>query len=251
MSSLRSKKRSRLFLDAADQADWQRWLPTGLFYGITTNPTLLAGGGLDCSLSEIERLVRAAFTFDIEELHVQTWGATTQALLERGRIVASFDSRVVVKVPISFEGVAAVKALRAEGVRTTFTALYAVHQALTAALVEPEYAAPYLGRISDGGRDGHAEVVAMNEILRALDAPTRLLVASIRTAADLTRLAQAGLDTYTIGVRVARELFSDPQTLAATVAFEAAASDGFTSDAVSSAPRADSNLEPSQPDIRK
>jgi transaldolase len=222
-TSLRSSKRIRLFLDSAVDADWNAWLPIGLFYGATTNPTLLARAGLRCDMETIYELVRAAFAFDIEELHVQTWGESVEAMLVRGREIAALDPRIVVKVPITLEGVAVVRALRAAGIRTTFTALYAPHQALTAAVVEAEYAAPYLGRISDTGRDGHAEVVAMHEILRASGSPTRLLVASIRTAADLGRLARAGLDTYTIGERVASDLFSDPDTAAATAVFEAAA----------------------------
>jgi transaldolase len=191
---------------------------------VTTNPTLLARAGLRCDMETIRELVRAAFTFDIEELHVQTWGGSAEAMLKRGREIAALDPRIVVKVPITLEGVAVVRALRTAGIRTTFTALYAQHQAFTAALIEAEYAAPYLGRISDAGRDGLAEVVAMHAILRACESSTRLLVASIRTAADLGPLARAGLDTFTIGERVASELFADPDTTAATAAFEAAAS---------------------------
>ena len=175
-------------------------------------------------MATIGELVRAAFTLDIDELHVQTWGGSARAMLERGREIAALDARIAIKVPITLEGVAVVRALRAAGIATTFTALYAPHQAFTAALVEAEYAAPYLGRISDSGRDGFAEIVAMETILRALESSTRLLVASIRTAADLGRLARAGLDTFTIGERVASDLFSDPETAAATAAFEAAAS---------------------------
>lgn len=222
----RAGQRIRLFLDSARVTDWEAWLPSGLFYGATTNPTLLAGAGLACDLGTIRRLARAASALDVRELHVQTWGETAEAMLERGREIALLEPRIVVKVPITRAGVAVVRALRAAGVRTTFTALYAPHQALTAALVEAEYAAPYLGRIADSGRDGHAEVARMQAILRALDSPTRLLVASIRTAADLARLAEAGLDTYTIGASVAAELFSDPQTLVATAAFEAASAGG-------------------------
>lgn len=222
-SSLRSAKRIRLFLDSAVRADWNAWLSTGLFYGVTTNPTLLARAGFRCDMATVAELARVAFAFDIEEMHVQTWGGTVDAMLARAREIAALDVRIVVKVPITLEGVAVVRALRAAGIATTFTALYASHQAFTAALVEAEYAAPYLGRISDSGRDGLAEVVAMQTILRALESSTRLLVASIRTAEDLGRLARAGLDTFTIGERVANDLFSDPETAAATAAFEAAA----------------------------
>jgi transaldolase len=215
--------RIRLYLDSAQRTDWENWLATGLFYGITTNPTLLASAGLRCDVATLRVVVATALAYGLEEVHVQTWGATAAEMLERGREIAALDERVVVKVPITREGVATVRALHADGIATTFTALFSPHQALTAALAGATYAAPYLGRISDGGRDGHAEVVAMHAILRELQSPTRLLVASIRTVADLGRLAGAGLDTYTIGARVAGELFAEPETIVAAATFEAAA----------------------------
>jgi len=148
---------------------------------------------------------------------------THSKMVEHGKALAAINHRVVVKVPITRAGVAAVRRLRSLDIVTTFTALYASHQAVTAAVVGAEYAAPYLGRITDSGRDGYAEIIAMQTILNRLDSPTRLLVASIRSADDIGRLAQAGLDTYTFSAAVAAELFSDRQTLEATAVFEAAA----------------------------
>ena len=136
-------------------------------------------------------------------------------MVQHGIELAAINHRVVVKVPITQAGVAAVRRLRAREIKTTFTALYAPHQALTAAIVGVEYAAPYLGRISATGRDGLAEIVAMQTILNQLDSSTRLLVASIRHAVDLARLAQAGLDTYTLDANVAGELFAERETLEA------------------------------------
>jgi transaldolase len=213
----------RLFLDSAERAHWDEWLPSGLFYGITTNPILLEKAGLPCDMPVVAGLVRAAFSFEIEELHVQTWGVTAEAMLARGREIAALDPRIVIKVPVTREGAAIAQALSAAGTPVTLTALYAPFQALIAALARSQYAAPYFGRIADSGRDAYADIAAMKAILSGLEAPVRLLVASIRTAAEIGTLAATGLDTFTIGAHVASELFSDPQTAAAAADFERAA----------------------------
>jgi transaldolase len=215
--------RIRLYLDSAKRHEWDNWLATGLFYGVTTNPTVLAAAGIACRISSLTDLVHVALEHGIHEVHLQTWGATADEMVEHGSALAKINHRVVVKVPITRMGVEVVRRLRSRDVLTTFTALYAPHQAVTAAVVGVEYAAPYLGRITDSGRDGHAEVIAMHTILNRLDSTTRLLVASIRSADDIGRLAQAGVDTYTLSAAVAAELFSDRQTLEATAIFEAAA----------------------------
>ena len=216
----------RLFLDSADRNAWEHWLPSGMFFGVTTNPTILEAAGLACRLPVIADLARAAFAHGIEELQVQTWGTNTAPLVRNGLALAALSPRIVVKVPVTFEGVRAVATLHREGVRTTLTAVYAPHQALTAAAAGASYVAPYFGRMGDLGRDALAEIVAMRSILAAAGRPTRLLIASIRSAADLASLAAAGLDTFTFGTRVAEGLFADPDTIKASAAFETAAAKG-------------------------
>ena len=215
--------RIRLFLDSANRADWGEWLSSGLFYGVTTNPTLLEAAGVACAIDALERLIHAALEHAIHEVHVQTWGETADLLFERGVALAAINHRVVIQVPVTRAGVAAVRRLQAREIKTTFAAVYSAHQALTAAVIGVDYVAPYVGRISDSGRDGIAEVIAMHTLLERLDSPTRLLVTSIRSADELARLAQAGIDTYTFGAIVAAELFNNEQTLRATAAFETAA----------------------------
>ncbi len=215
--------RIRIYLDSADHHEWENWLSTGLFYGVTTNPSVLAAASVPCRIDALTDLVRDTLKYGIHEVHLQTWGATNELMVEHGIALAAINHRVVVKVPITRDGVAVVRRLRSREIRTTFTSLFAPHQALTAAVVGVEYAVPYLGLIIDSGADGYAEVVAMQTILSRLESSTRLLVASIRSAADLEHLAQYGLDSYTLSPRVATELFAEKQTLAAAAGFEAAA----------------------------
>lgn len=215
--------RPRLFLDSADRAAWDEWLPTGLFHGITTNPTILANAGVANTLAELSRLSHIAFEADVAEFQAQTWGRSSDALIANGRVIAAMDPRMVVKVPITREGAIAAATLKAEGVRITMTAVYTAHQALTAAAIGADYVAPYLGRMNDAGRDGYGEIAAMQEIIQASGSETRVLVASLRAADDLVRLGRLGLDTFTFSPKVAAALFAEELTEAAAEVFEKAA----------------------------
>ncbi|MFM9109965.1 MAG: transaldolase family protein [Prochlorococcaceae cyanobacterium] len=210
----------RLFLDSAHPADWQQWLPSGLFHGITTNPTLLRRAGLTCGCATLESLCHQAVELGCRELHLQAWGADSVTLEQRGRGLAGLAPEVVVKVPISCAGAAAAQALIRDGLPLTLTACYGVPQVLVAAVLGARYVAPYLGRISDSGLDGEAEVRAMQASLRGLGSTTRLLVASLRDTASLGRLTAAGLDTFTISASMAAALLTNSQTEHAARAFE-------------------------------
>lgn len=210
----------RLFLDTADVAQWQRWLPTGLFHGVTTNPTILKSLGLECRLETLQSLVEKAVALGAHEVQVQAWGGSEARYVENGRTIARLDPRVTVKIPITEDGVRAARHLAREGRSITLTALYAAHQAVTAAALGVAYAAPYLGRLGDAGRDGQAIVRQMQAIVRSADAPTRILVASIRSVDDIAALVADGLDTFTFSPAIAEQLFSDSLTRHAADAFE-------------------------------
>ena len=120
-------------------------------------------------------------------------------------------------------GVKAATQLIRSGCRVCLTACYHHKQALIAASIGAEYIAPYLGRMTDIGKDGVTECVDMQEITDGLGSDTRILVASIREAQTLTQLAEAGLETFTFSSDVARELFHEPLTDEAAAVFEKAA----------------------------
>lgn len=213
----------RFFLDSADRGAWDEWLPLGIFHGATTNPVLLEAARVPCETEALARLAGRAFDLGAAEVHMQTWGRTRDTYADRGRALAAIDPRVVVKAPTTVEGTAAAARLRRDGVRLTMTAIYSAAQALAASALGADYAAPYLGRMSDAGRDGFGEIVAMARALRAHGSTTRLLVASLREPSDLVRLAAEGLDTFTFGPKLAAALFADDLARAAVEAFEAAA----------------------------
>jgi len=214
----------RLFLDSADPQAWRQWLPSGLFRGITTNPTLLRRAGQPCSLEGLERLCGQALELGAQELHLQAWGAD---LMGCGRALAALaPGRIWVKLPITRAGADAARSLIAEGHAITFTACYEPAQVLLAAALGAEYIAPYLGRIGDLGCDGHGELVRMQRCVVGVGSPLRLLVASLRSPDDLARLAAEGLDSFTISPAIAAALFAVEPTKAAAAQFERAAAGG-------------------------
>jgi len=218
--------RTQYFLDTADVAEYARWLPTGMFYGVTTNPLILQRAGLPCDLETVRRLHDACIEdYGMEVFMAQAWGGTTEALVECGKNLAAIGGEggtLVVKLPLTKEGVAAAAQLRCGLCMTT---CYAPHQVLTSCAVGAEYVAPYLGRLGDAGRDGMGLVGQMQAIAdnQAGDAETRVLVASIRDAEQMADLAAQGCDTFTFSPAVAAQLFGEELTLNAAADFEAAA----------------------------
>ena len=195
--------RLRLFLDSADPQAWSQWLPSGLFHGITTNPTLLKQAGQPCRLEHLRQLSQQALDLGCRELHLQAWGGDAASYLACGRQLASLAlGPIVVKLPVTRAGASA-------------------PQVLIAAALGAAYIAPYLGRIGDQGRDGLAELVSMQHSLDGLGSSVRLLVASVRQPADLGRLAAEGLSTFTISPAIAAGLFGSEATATDARRFEA------------------------------
>ncbi len=213
----------RLMLDSADVRQWEEWLPLGLFYGVTTNPLLLERAQVPCEVESLATLAKKAFGYGVQEIQIQAWGGTINGYVQIGHRLAEIDPRVVVKIPVTQAGTAAAVELIRSGVRVTLTGVYAVPQVLIAAAIGAEYAAPYLGRIHDSGRNGCEDLGAMQRSLDGTHSNTRLLVASIRRAEDMATLAAQGLNTFTFSTAIAHQLFDVPETLSATEAFEAAA----------------------------
>ncbi|HEY9608368.1 transaldolase family protein [Allocoleopsis sp.] len=215
--------RIRLFIDTADTTEWQNWLPTGLFYGVTTNPLLLERAQVTCSVEQLKELAKQALNLGAKEVQLQSWGTSIDRLMKTGELLAAIDKRVVVKVPITKVGTEAAYRLMAQGIRITLTGVYAVHQVLIAAALGADYAAPYLGRINDLGRNGRDDLVAMQREIAGVGSATRILVASIRSVDDIAFLATQGLDTFTFSPAIAEAFFNVTATNQAAADFEQAA----------------------------
>jgi transaldolase len=209
-------------VDSAEEKDWQHYLPTGIFYGVTTNPKLLNQTGIGFTIDRLAKLAQTAFELGANEIHLQAWGCEMEQMLKIARELARIDQRVMVKVPITPKGILCARKLIAEGSNVTLTAVHLAQQVLIAIALGARYAAPYLGRMTDGGLNGIEEVTSMGQIVTAMDSPLRLLVASIRQTADLKTLAERGLNTFTLLPKIIDDLLENELTRQAVISFEEA-----------------------------
>lgn len=213
-----------LYLDTADRAAAESLLATGLFAGLTTNPTILRRASK--GVADVADIYRWAVDAGAREVFLQAWGDSPQVLVERAQQLRELGPEVVVKFVATRAGSSACAAMAARGVPTLLTAVYDPGQAMLAAAAGATYIAPYLGRLNDAGRDGTAEVVAMHQVLVATGSSTKVLLASIRSVPEMVELARHGVDCFTMAPQVAEQLFADPTTAAAARTFEDAVLDG-------------------------
>lgn len=208
----------RLYIDTADRAAAEDLLATGLFEGLTTNPSILQRAG--AGVADIPEIYRWATAAGAREVFFQAWGEDTATLVRRGWELRELGDEVVVKLVASRAGSAACAALAAEGVPTLLTAVYDPGQAIVAAAAGATYIAPYLRRLHAAGRDGSGDVLAMHELLTATGSPTRVLLASIPDVPAMVGLARRGVDCFTMAPAIAEQFFADELTAEAVTMFE-------------------------------
>ena len=217
---------SRFFLDTASIDEWNELIPLGIFHGITTNPTILERCGVSCTVESVHELAATALGM-VDEFLCQAWGSTGEEMYNIGMELSAPDrERIVIKCPVTAEGTKAASRLISKGVRVCLTACYNSNQALVAGSCGADYLAPYLGRMTDAGRDGLMECQKMQDAVDGMGSTTRIMVASIRNADDMATLAAGGCDTFTFSPDCARSLFSDELTNTAAADFEEAAKRG-------------------------
>ena len=211
-----------LYLDSAVRAGVERLLRTGVFRGITTNPNILHKAGL--SGADIPDVYRWAVDGGAQDVFLQTWGRTHDEMFDRAQQLLELGDRVIVKVPATREGIPVAGRLVRTGAPVLLTAVYSLHQAVTAGAIGVDFVAPYLGKVTEEGGFGRETVAGMQRVLRQTRCSTRVLAASIRTTPDMTDLSQQGVDAFALPVTVADRLFEDLFTDVAAKLF-----DGITS----------------------
>ena len=211
----------KLFLDSADESEWRKWLPTGLFFGVTTNvqlleksETLATANDEDFSFQTLLDLVDAALEYEsVNEVHVPSWGLDSDEIWKNGIVLAKNDpQRIVVAVPCTFEGVKAANALVADGARVQISGVFAPHHALMAAAIGASYVAPTFGKMYDAGRDGFKATEEMMKTITKCGSESKILVKNVRSAVDLANLGSIGCDTFAISAEVCEDMFSDSLT---------------------------------------
>jgi len=208
----------KLYVDTADRNAAESLLATGLFHGVTTNPTILQRASK--GVADLKEIYSWAIDAGAQEVFFQAWGEEPAILIERGQWLRDLGREVVVKFVATRAGSTACAALTARGIPTLLTAIYDPGQAIVAAAAGATYIAPYLGRMNDAGRQGIADVVAMHEVLVATGSTTKVLLASIRNVPDMVAVARHGVDCFTMAPDVAEQFFSDPTTAEAARTFE-------------------------------
>ena len=208
----------KLYLDTADRGAAESLLATGLFAGVTTNPTILKRASK--GVGDLPEIYRWATDAGASEVFLQAWGEDSATLIKRGQRLRDLGREVVIKFVATRAGSTACTVLAARGIPTLLTAIYDPGQAIVAAAAGATYIAPYLGRLNDAGRQGIAEVVAMHEVLVATGSTTKVLLASIRSVPDMVALARHGVDCFTMAPDVAEQFFTDPTTAEVARTFE-------------------------------
>jgi transaldolase len=206
-----------LYIDAADRQLIEELWGSGVFAGVTTNPTILDRAGL--GQRDVPDLYTWLTDLGVGTVYVQVVGRTRDEMLRSAEALRALGP-LTVKVPATAAGFSAAGALVRDGAQVLLTAVYSPVQALMARDCGIQGVAPYVGRMTDAGRAGVESVVAMQQAIGT--EPTRILAASLRSADDITRLAAAGVPDFTLGAALAQSVLDDELTRAAVDEFEAA-----------------------------
>lgn len=210
-----------LYIDSADQRALERCLPHPLVYGVTTNPTLMKRAGV--SWTDLPHLIGRVLELGAKVVQVQVRSQEAQDMVVDARRYLTWaePGRVVIKIPATRQGLAAAAELSHERVPVTMTAVFEVEQALWSAMVGAQYAAPYLGRLNDQGRNGLGVIREMQTVLErsSIRPLPRLLVASIRSRQDVLDLLSSGVGALTLPPALFHELVDHEATSAAERVF--------------------------------
>lgn len=195
------------FLDTADLNELRTGVEWGMVDGATTNPSLVAKQGkryLD-AVKEVAELVPGPVSGEVLATDYKT-------ILEQAHKLAALAKNVVVKVPLTPDGLRACRTLRGEGTKVNVTLCFSAAQALLAAKAGATYISPFVGRLDDVGQDGMHLIEEVVTIYRAYDFETKVLVASVRHPIHVVTSAQMGADVATMPFKVLEQLYKHPLT---------------------------------------
>lgn len=197
----------QLFLDTTDVGLLKELVATGLVDGVTTNPTLIAKSGRPMLevIAEICDLVEGPVSAEVAATDVA-------GMLAEGEKLAKIAPNVVVKVPLTRDGLIATSEFAVQGIQTNVTLCFSAAQALLAAKAGASYISPFIGRLDDYGADGMELISEIRAIYDNYDFDTEILAASIRNPSHVTAAALAGADCATIPPTVFNDLFKHPLT---------------------------------------
>jgi transaldolase len=197
----------KFFIDTANIAEIKEAASMGVLDGVTTNPSLVAKEGKDFRklLEEICAIVDGPISAEVISTNFE-------GIMKEGRDLATIHRNIVVKVPLLKEGLKAVKALKAEGIRTNVTLCFSPTQALVAAKAGAYFISPFIGRLDDVSTNGMELIRQIVTIYRNYQFDTQVLVASVRHPLHVVEAAMIGADICTIPFKVIEQLIKHPLT---------------------------------------
>jgi transaldolase len=195
------------FIDTADIVQIRKYYALGIVDGVTTNPTLIAkcGRRFEDVVKEITEVVKGPIS-------VEACSTMADDLVAEAKQLAAFGEHIVVKIPITSEGLKAVKVLSNLGIKTNVTLIFSANQALLAAKAGATYVSVFIGRLDDRGQDGMEVIEEVMDILDNYDLPSQLIVASIRHPRQVTDAARMGAHVATIPPDIIEKMLSHPLT---------------------------------------
>lgn len=197
----------KFFLDTANVDEIKRINELGLVDGVTTNPSLIAKEGRD-----FETVIKEITSEVDGPVSAEVVGLEAEVMIKEARELAAWAENVVVKVPMTEEGLKAVNTLSSEGIKTNVTLIFTVSQGLLAAKAGATYISPFVGRLEDIGTDAYALIEDLRFILDFYDLEAEIIAASIRTAPHLEEVARRGAHIATIPGTLFPKLWGHPLT---------------------------------------
>ena len=199
----------KFFVDTANVEDIKKANDMGVICGVTTNPSLIAKEGRDFNevIKEIASIVDGPISGEVKATTVDAEG-----MIKEGREIAAIHPNMVVKIPMTVEGLKAVKVLSSEGIKTNVTLIFSANQAILAANAGATYDSPFLGRLDDISQPGIELIRQISEIFDIYGYDTEIIAASIRNPIHVTDCALAGADIATIPYKVIEQMTKPPLT---------------------------------------
>ena len=197
----------KFFLDTANLEEIETGAKWGVLDGVTTNPTLIAREG-----RPLEEQIRRICDIVDGDISAEVIATETRAMIEEGQRLARIHKNVVVKCPLTRDGIRATSALQKEGVRVNVTLCFTAGQALLAAKAGAYFVSPFVGRLDDVGYAGMDLIRAITQIFRNYGFRTQILAASLRSPTHVIDAALAGADIGTMPFKVMDMLFNHPLT---------------------------------------
>ena len=208
----------RFFIDTANVDDIRKANDMGIICGVTTNPSLIAKEGRDFNevIKEITEIVDGPISGEVKATTTDAEG-----MIAEGREIAKIHPNMVVKIPMTVEGLKAVKVLHAEGVKTNVTLIFSAAQALLAARAGATYVSPFLGRLDDISTRGTDLIAEIAEMFAVAGIETEIIAASVRNPMHVTECALAGADIATVPYKVIEQMTHHPLTDQGIAKFQA------------------------------